>query len=175
MTDSSELKFKGHYISIIEKTFSLANGHKFSREIVTHPGAVVILPIADASSVFMIHQFRHAIETDLLEFPAGTLEPGEDPLECAKRELAEEIGMKANKWIPLGILYPAPGFCNEKQYCYAALELSPYTLPGDDDELIQVEKVSIVDIYARVSSGKFCDGKSLALLMKAKSLGVLEI
>lgn len=163
---TEDIKFRGRYIDIIEKTFKLSDGTVFKREIVRHPGAVVIVPFLNKDTVLMIRQVRQAVNETLLEFPAGTLEIGEDPLECAKRELAEEVGMKASRWESLGILYPAPGFCNEIQHCFAAYDLTEYKLEADIDEEITVETLSIQKVKDYIKSGELKDGKSISIFLK---------
>src|SRR5206468_5168327 len=112
-------------------------GISFQRHTVVHPGAVAILPLDAKGRVLMIRQFRPATGDWMLEIPAGTLEKGEAPLACAKRELIEEIGFAARKWKRLGAVYTAPGFCTEKIHLFKAWDLKPAFAEKDDDEHIE--------------------------------------
>ena len=104
----------------------------------------------------------------MYEFPAGTLEVNEDPQACAHRELAEEAGVAATHWISLGELFPAPGFCTEKQHLYFASGLSPHRLQGDEDEIIEPLEFSVREVEELIASGNMRDGKSIAAFAIAK-------
>jgi ADP-ribose pyrophosphatase len=107
-----------------------------------------------------------------LEAPAGTLERGEEPLGCAQREIQEEVGMQAKQWESLGTLYPAPGFCDEVQYLFVARELTPSHLPADEDEEITIVEMMQPEILNAIRTGDICDGKTLAIILKAQLLGL---
>jgi ADP-ribose pyrophosphatase len=149
------------------------------REIVDHPGATAIIAVTSAdlrdpdTKVVLVSQYRHAAQEALWEIPAGTLEPGEEILTCAKRELLEETGLQAQEWIPLFIFYTAPGFCNEKMHLYLAKALSP-TAPGSypkpDDEEIEVGYFSLNQIKELILSQQIKDAKSLVGLLWLFSL-----
>jgi ADP-ribose diphosphatase len=109
-------------VAIVEQVLRLPSGRTVVRQVVKHPGAVVIMPQLADGRLLLIAQYRFAVGETLLEFPAGTLEPGEAPLECARRELVEETGYRADHWHPMGIIYSSPGFCDEQQHL---IELSP--------------------------------------------------
>lgn len=141
--------------------------------IVEHPGAVVIVPQLPDGSFLVLRQWRRAVESALLEFPAGTLEVGENPLECAKRELIEETNHEASQWIPLGDLYPAPGFCSERQYCYLARGLTPKQGELDEDEIIEVERVTKDEFLRFAATTEVVDGKSLAVFLRALAKGLI--
>jgi ADP-ribose pyrophosphatase len=157
---------KAFYVS--QEEVELPSGSVVKRDIVRHPGAVVILPITSDGKLILVRQYRHAIGKTILEFPAGTLDPKELPLDCAKRELAEEVGQQAEEWQSLGTLYPAPGFCDEKQHLYLASKLSPFRLPGDEDEIIEVQSLSIDQVESAIVSGEIEDGKSISIFTRAK-------
>lgn len=148
-------------------------GKTFTRAVVEHPGAVVILPVTNKGRLLILRQYRHAIGKHILEFPAGTLEKGERPLVCAKREIAEETGFQAKKWKSLGLLYPTPGFCDEVQHLYLAKDLHYDPLPGDEDESMEVEERSVSWVEKAIREGRFADAKSMAIFLRASLLKFL--
>jgi len=150
----------------------LPSGKTIDKFSIRHPGAVVILPIFDDGSMLLTWQYRHAIGRYILEFPAGTLEPGEEPLACAQREVQEEVGHAADEWIELGTTFPAPGFCDELQHFYIARELRPVPLDPDEDEFIEVRRSTAVEVDEAIASGEMVDGKSLAMIARARARGL---
>ena len=109
----------------------------------------------------------------LLEFPAGTLEPGEAPLECAKRELIEETGYRAEHWRALGITYPSPGYCDEQQHLFMATGLVPEHAAADEDEILEVKRLTVQEVERAIADGALVDAKSIAAYARAKLQGVL--
>ena len=160
-------------LTVVTEEIRAASGATTHRTIVRHPGAVVMIPQCDDMSLLLIHQYRHAIGRSLLEFPAGTLEPGEEPLAAAKRELIEEVGQAASQWVELGSLYPAPGFCNELQHLYLARGLAPRAARPDPDEIIEVTRMRESEVEAAIAEGRMTDAKSIAIYVRAKLLGYL--
>lgn len=144
---------------------------RFKRDTVVHPGAVAILPFDNKGRVIMIRQFRPAVGDWMLEIPAGTLEKGEQPLACAKRELIEEIGFAAKRWKKLGAVYTAPGFCTELIHLYKAWDLKSDFAEKDEDEHIELAVMSMAQVRRAVKSGKIVDAKSLSALMCLDVLG----
>ncbi len=167
---SSEIGFQGRAFRLRKDHLRTPDGREVIYEIIDHPGAVTIIPIDSTGRILFIHQYRPATGQVLLELPAGTLNPGEDPLECAAREVREETGMAARKLTHLGNLWLAPGYSTEFLRFYLAEDLYPAPLDQDDDEFIEVEAISIEDAYAMISCGEMVDAKSLAglMLMRAK-------
>lgn len=159
---------KGYVLTVLEENLELENGSVVPRDTVQHPGAVVIVPVDSLGQFHLVRQFRHAVRDYLLEFPAGTLEPGEGPEVCAERELAEEIGKQAKEWESLGSLFPAPGFCNEIQHYYIARDLSPATADPDEDEILTPITMSLAEVEEAIRSGGIKDGKSVAAFTLAK-------
>ena len=153
--------------SVEERELEIPNAGKVTRHVVLHNGAVVILAMNQHQEVVLVRQYRHAVEQWLLELPAGTLEIGELPRACAERELSEETGFGASQWSELGIIYPAPGFCSEKQHLFVARELFPRKLAADQDEMIEVVTMPLAQVSQAVSRGEICDAKSIALLARA--------
>lgn len=134
------------------------------RDIVVHPGAVVVLPVLDDGRIVLIHQHRHAVETDLIELPAGTIEPDEPPIETARRELVEETGYKAETMEPFIEFFTSPGVLTERMYSFIARGL---TFVGQDlgpTERITVEPLPPHDVRTRLIANDIQDGKSIAVL-----------
>ena len=173
---SSATVFNGLVFEVRRDTVELPNGLETTRDIVQHPGAVVILPFKrDSKSLVLIKQYRHAVGESIYEFPAGTLEKGESPIECAKREIIEEVSLAAKKITAIGTLYPAPGFCNEVQYLFFAEELSFAQAPGDEDEIIEVCEFSMLEFEQIIVEGTLVDAKSIAIYTRAKLMGLLDV
>jgi ADP-ribose pyrophosphatase len=165
--------FAGPVFDVVEARLRLATGRVRRHLTVRHPGAVVVLPCQADGTLLVIKQYRYSVRQVLLEFPAGTLEPGEEPVACARRELAEEVGQAAARWEPLGELHPAPGFCNEVQHCFFATELSPCTAPLDEDEMIAVFPMRSVEVEQAIREGRMTDGKSIAIYFRARLRGLV--
>jgi ADP-ribose diphosphatase len=165
--------FRGPVFDVVEERIRLAPGTVRRHITVRHPGAVVLLPYDTDGTLLVIKQYRHSLRQVLLEFPAGTLETGEAPLTCAKRELAEEVGRAAARWEALGELHPAPGFCNEVQYCFFATELSPYEAQRDEDELIELLPMRSGEVEQAIRDGRMTDGKSIAVYLRGKLRGLI--
>ena len=142
------------------------------REVVSHPGAVVIMPVDDDGRIHWITQFRYAAGKTLLELPAGTLEEGEEPEACARREIVEEVGYAADNWRALGGFYSAPGFCSEYLYAFLATGLREEYADGDEDEDIEVVPLTLDESLARLDTGEIEDAKSIStLLLYLRTLG----
>ncbi len=164
--------YTGKVFSVSLDEVRLPGGGIVERAVVEHPGAVVILPQLEDGMLLLTYQYRHAVRDTLYEFPAGTLEAGETPRECAEREIKEEVGHRATKWVELGSLYPAPGFCNEKQHCFFASGLFPEVVSGDEDEIIEVKKMSVDEVQKLIIDGQMVDAKSIAIFFRAKVRGL---
>ena len=158
--------FNGKIIQLNEEETILPNGHRKSFEIVRHPGAAAIVPLKENGSVILIRQYRYAVDGYLLEIPAGTLHPGEDPMVCAARELEEEIGYKAIRWQKLLPIFTAPGFCDEKIHLYLAQGLRETRQRLDRDEIIERIEMPLSEAIAKILDGTICDAKSIAALTR---------
>jgi ADP-ribose pyrophosphatase len=140
-------------------------GTNVRREVVEHPGAVVMLAVDREDRILWVRQHRYAAGRYLLELPAGTLEEGEEPEACARRELAEETGFAADTWQSLGGFYSAPGFCTEYLHAFAATGLSGASAHADDDEDIELVPLTMGESLARLDAGEIVDAKSISTFM----------
>ena len=167
---SSEQVYKGRAFSVRKDELVTPQGKTVHYDVVDHVGSVSIVPVDDLGNVYFIRQFRPSVDEWLLELPAGTLEPGESFDDAAKREVREEVGMRAGKIVRLGAYYLAPGYCTELMESFLATELSDDPLPPDDDEYLEVVKISIREAYELANNGQIRDGKTLAALWLAKPI-----
>lgn len=149
------------------------DGRRAVYERVRHPGAVVVLPIMDDGRLVLVEQYRLSTRCTLLEAPAGTLEKNELALDCAAREIQEEVGFAAGEMITLGTVYPAPGFCDEVQHFFVARQLTVAKLPGDVDELLKPVLLTVKEFEARVAQNLVQDGKTLAIFLRARVAGLV--
>ena len=167
---ASELIYDGRIVHLYKETVRLPDGNTVVREVIKHPGAVAIVPI-EQDSVILVRQYRLPTHQLLLEVPAGTLEPGEDPLVCAHRELQEEIGYKAASMQPLGGLYTAPGYTSEYIHLFIATGLTESKLTQDADEFIEVVRLPFDEALRLIENGTIRDGKTIAALLWAARRG----
>lgn len=164
--------YAGRILHLRVDTVRLPSGRTALREVVEHPGAVAIVPILPDGRVAMVCQFRYAVGRISLEIPAGTLEPGEDPLRCAQRELAEETGYQAARWEPLGTIWPTPGYSTEEIALFIARDLTPGEARPEFDENLAVVPMDWPEIWAAIEAGRLRDAKSIvALTWAARRLG----
>ena len=164
----SEIVYPGRAFTIRRDTLRLPDGHETRLDIVEHHGSVVIIPLDDKGNLVFVRQYRHATGLDLLELPAGTLNKGESPETCARREIREETGMAAGKLEHLGGFYLAPGYSTEYMNVYLATDLRPDPLEADADEFLSVERVPLAETLSMVGRSEIPDAKSLAALLLAR-------
>ena len=164
-TISSTLLHKGKNFSFYNDKVRLPNGRETERNTVKHPGAVAILAIQD-DQLILVKQYRYATGKYLLEIPAGTLEEGEDPYNCAVRELQEETGYAANAWSKLFQCYNAPGYSNEILYFYLAEGLTKYNASPEDDEDIEVQRYGFNDVLDMIDSNEIEDAKTIVGVLR---------
>ena len=155
--------YEGKIIKLRVDEIQLSRGRKTTREVVQHPGAVVIVPLDSNGELVLVRQYRHAIRRYLLELPAGGLEPGEEPLATAQRELREEVGLEAATWTSLGYFYSSPGFASEILHVFLAEGLSPGYADPDEDEDLVVVRCKASDLLEHPE--QLQDAKSLAALL----------
>ena len=159
--------YQGTILSLRKDRVRLPNGRLTTREIVEHSDSVCMVALDAAGKVALVRQYRKAVERDLLEVPAGGIDPGEDPEAAARRELQEEIGHTAGWLQPLGGYYLAPGWCDEYMYAYLATELSPDPRSQDYDEIVETRWVPLGDTLELMARGEIRDAKSIAALLLA--------
>jgi len=165
---SSRDIFKGVLLHVKKDEVLLQNGKVSTREYVLHPGAVAVVPVTDDNKIVFVRQFRYPLGQDLLEIPAGKFDsPNEDPLECAKRELKEETGFRANEFIYMGYIFTTPGFSNEVIYLYLARGLEDGKMEPDEDEIIELEFKDLNLALKECIDGKITDAKTIAGVFKA--------
>jgi ADP-ribose pyrophosphatase len=167
LTRSTRELFRGKVVTVRADTVVLPGGKEATFEIVEHPGSVVMVAVEEDHRIWFVRQHRQAAGGQILELPAGTLGPGEEPKACALRELREEIGMGARDLSPLGSFYLAPGYATEFMHAFLARDLYPDRAPGDEDEIITAEAIALADVKQLIHSGQLQDAKSLAALALA--------
>ena len=165
-TLTSKEIFNGHVIRVTYDTVRLENGDTSFREVVHHHGGACVLAVTPQDEIYLVKQFRYAMGEEIWELPAGKLEAGEDPFEAAKRELAEECGVLAARYTPLGVVYPTVGYDSEKIYIWAAEDLSTTGQHLDPDEFLDVIKVPFAKAVEMVLDGTIKDSKSIAGILK---------
>lgn len=159
--------YDGRVVSLRLDDVRTSRSLQTMREIVEHHGAVALVAVDDEDRVLFVKQYRHAVGRVTTEIPAGTLEPGEDPLTSAARELAEETGYSAAQFERIGGIYPSPGFCTEHIHLYLARRLTRGVAHPEDDEHIVVESVPWAEAIRRVTAGEIDDAKSVCALLLA--------
>ncbi len=169
-TMKSEKIYEGKVLNLRIDTVELPDKKYSKREIVEHPGAVAIAPITDDGHVILVKQYRKAIEKEILEIPAGKIEIGEDPKSCAIRELKEETGITAEKVELMFEYYTSPGFCDEKMYFFIAKDLVEGEAKPDTDEYIEVEKIKLEELVAKVNKGEIVDSKTIIGILTANRI-----
>jgi ADP-ribose pyrophosphatase len=161
--------YTGKAFNVDRVNFRMPNGKEPTYDLVVHPGAAVVMPIDPEGNILFVKQFRLGSQCELLELPAGTLEAGEPPSECAAREVREETGYAAAELTLIGEFWLTPGYSNEYLYIYLAQELSPAPLTQDEDELIELVPIPLEQAYQMAARGLIQDGKTLAALFLASA------
>ena len=163
---SRRIAYKGSHIQVREDRVIEPAGYEALREIVVHPGAVCIVARPSPDEVILIRQYRHAAGQELLEIPAGTLHDGENPLECAFRELEEETGYHASVMTERARFWTTPGFTTEFMHLYEASDLVKTQIHPDEDEVIEVEIASRAEALQLIDNGSIQDAKSILGLLR---------
>jgi ADP-ribose pyrophosphatase len=164
---SSKVSFEGPVFRVVTDEVREPGGEPHRRDVVRHPGSVVVLAVDDAKSkrdplILLERQYRHAAAQYLYEIPAGSLDPGEDPLVGAKRELLEETGYKAKHWSKLVRYYASPGFLGEWMQIFVAEGLTPGDAEPEEDEQIELFAVPLSELLREIDAGRIHDGKTIA-------------
>ncbi len=165
-TLDNSVVYDGKILKLVLKDVLLPNGKTAKREVVAHSGGVGVIALTKDEEILLVKQFRSPYEKTVIEIPAGKKEPGEDPLECGKRELLEETGFTAEKFIPLGELYPSPGYCGETIHLFLATSLNKSNQNLDEDEFLTVLKIPFSEALDMVMSGEICDSKTMVAILK---------
>lgn len=169
-TISSQMLHRGKIVNLRVDTVELPNGKMGTREVVEHAGAVAVVPVTEHGEVIMVRQYRYPVEEILWEIPAGKLDQGEDPEHCVRRELLEETGVVAANIYKIFSIYSSPGFSNEILHIYGAENLTYQKQKLDEDEFVEVERVSIDKALQMISEGKIKDSKTIAGILAIKNL-----
>jgi ADP-ribose pyrophosphatase len=160
--NSKATLYEGRVFKLLRENVTLNNGVTVDLDVIHHPGASAMIPISDNDNVILIKQYRHAIGDFIWEIPAGTLDPNETPLECAKRELIEETGFSANTWQKLGEITPVPGYSNERIHMFLAAGLVPAKQNLDKDEVLDVHEVPLGKAIEMIHEGAIQDSKTIS-------------
>jgi ADP-ribose pyrophosphatase len=156
-----QIVYQGRRLRLALEQVPLPDGTSTTKEIIEHPGAVVILPFLDEQRVCLVRNYRYTIGQTLLELPAGTMTPGEPPEETARRELAEETGYRAASWMRLREFYPSPGVIDERMIVFAAHELTVGPTNLDPGEQLEPVVLTWEDVLSKVLDGAIVDGKTI--------------
>ena len=165
-TLEQEYKYNGRIINLRVDKAELPNGRECVREVVEHSGGVTVAALTDANELLFVRQFRYPYGEVVLELPAGKLEKGEDPFRAGIRELREETGAAASKYVDLGKFYPSPGYCGEIIHLYGATGLTFKEQQLDEDEFLNVEKIPLSTAVEMVLNNEIPDGKTQAAVLK---------
>ena len=163
-------RYEGIIVNVNVELARLPDGKERFREVVEHPGGVCVLPVDGDGTAFCVRQFRYPMREHLLEAPAGKLEPGEDPLACAVRDLSEETGFSAGRLIPMGGYYTSPGFSTECLHLYLARDLTRGEAHPDDGELLDLVRLPFGELLEKVRAGEIADGKTAIAVLQAEHL-----
>ena len=169
-TIKSETVYEGKVIRVRKDIVSLPDNKTSSRDIVEHSGGVGVVAFNDKDEIILVEQYRKPYEKSILEIPAGKINPGEDPLECGKRELEEETGYKSDNMIYLGELYPSPGYTNEIIHLYYADKLLKGEMNPDEDEYLDVKFVNKNEFLNMILKNEVSDAKTVCGFLKAQYL-----
>ncbi len=169
---TSDPRFIGRVFSVEVQDVRLPDGRRSKREVVRHPGGACVVALDDEQYLFLVRQHRVGTGGTTREIPAGKLDVPEDPLDCARRELAEEVSLFAERWDLLTRYYPSPGYTDEMISIYLARGLSKVVAGPDDGEFLSVEKIHLTDALNQIRGGLITDGKTcLGVFMAADFIG----
>jgi ADP-ribose pyrophosphatase len=157
--------YKGYCFDLFEDEVVWVNGKILDRAFIQHPGIAVMLPVLDSDRLILVNQYRYGAQSNLWEIPAGTINVGEKPLQCAQRELEEEIGYKALKWKPIASFYSSPHYSSEMLHSFVAEDLVKTEDNLDDDEVIEVRIFTQSQVKEMIRLGQIIDAKSLIVLL----------
>jgi ADP-ribose pyrophosphatase len=159
--------YRGRVLSVSVDRVRLPGGGEAELEVMEHPGAAAVVAIDDRDRALLVRQYRYATGEWLLEVPAGKLDPGERPEDCAARELVEETGHRARTLVPMGTIWTTPGFTDERIWLYLATDLVPAQQALEHDEVLRVETIPWREAIELATSGGIDDAKSIAALLRS--------
>ena len=159
--------YQGKIIDLSVETVTLPNGATAELELITHPGASAVVPLKDTKTVVMVRQYRHAVGGYIYEIPAGKLHFGEDPRDCAMREVEEEIGYKIGNLEPLLSFFTTPGFTDEIIHIFLGKDLAPGTQDLGEDEVLEIIEMPLAKTLELINDGSIKDGKTIIGLQAA--------
>jgi ADP-ribose pyrophosphatase len=163
-----ETVYRGRAFDVQRLQVKMPDERTTSYDLVKHVGAVTLVPLDEEGNILFVRQFRVAVNSEMLELPAGTLDPDEEPDVCAAREIREETGMAARRLQKLGEYFLAPGYSSEHMHVYLASDLYHAPLEADEDEFLQVQKIPVARVFEMAEGGEINDAKTLASLLLAR-------
>jgi ADP-ribose pyrophosphatase len=166
----SKTVYRGKLLHVVEDKVRLPDGRPAQREYVRHPGAAMMLPFLDARTILLERQFRYPHRRHFIEIPAGKIDPDEEPLQTARRELREECGYEAAEWRHLATIHPCIGYSNERIELYLARELTHVGHARDEGEFIELVPMRFTEALRRVEAGEITDQKTIIALLWADRL-----
>lgn len=158
----------GRVFQLVRENVTLDNGATTDLDFIEHPGAAGIVALTAGNEVVLVRQYRHALKQYVWEIPAGTLDPGEEAMDCARRELAEETGYAAAHWRKLGEIVPVPSYSDERIHLFLATGLSPATRRLDPDEVLDAHGLPWSEASDMIARGAIQDAKSICALLLAQ-------
>jgi ADP-ribose pyrophosphatase len=169
IVNESREVYRGRVFQLLQETVTLPNGLTTKLELIRHPGAAAVVPMLSKSQVVLIRQYRHAVGSVIWEIPAGTLDPGEDPVHCARRETIEEIGYNAGNMQRIGEIVPVPGYSDERIHIFLATDLRKVPQRLEDDEVLNVEELPFLRALEMIGTGEIVDAKTIIGLLRASA------
>ena len=161
---SREIIFQGKLLDVRRDEVELPDGTTTVREYIRHPGAAVMVPLLENDRIIFLRQYRYAVGEVMVELPAGKLDPGEDPLDTARRELTEETGYTCERLVRLGLIHPCIGYSDERIVVYLATGLKPAKAAGESDEFLEPFELSLEEALAWIEQGRITDVKTIIAL-----------
>src|SRR3954447_21951460 len=165
---TSSVEFAGRIVRVRVDHVRLEDGAVIKQEVVEHAQSITVVPMLDRSTVMLVRQYRHPAGETILETPAGSIDAGESPAAAAQRELAEEIGRRAGRLVPIGSFYLAPGWATELMHAFLALDLEEAAGEADEDERIDLVPVPLADLWRQIRAGEIRDCKTIAAVALAQ-------
>ena len=165
---NTRLEHRGRVVQVSTERLRYANGREYDIDLIRHPGAAAVVAVDERERVCVVRQYRHGVEDFLWEIPAGKLDAGEPPQVCARRELAEETGVQAKQWTPMGVFIPAPGIFTELIHLYLARDLEIGHPKPDADEDLEINWLPLGEAINFTLSGAWNDGKTALALSRAQ-------